>query len=804
MGSTRFGPLADAVQLDGELGRGAFGIVFAGRLLEGGRRVAVKLPLQAPDRAERARIEREVSLLAGIDHPRLARLLAAHEAEEGRLALVYERIEGRPLSQVLAEGVADRPEVVRWAEDLAEGLEELHRRGLVHRDLKPANVMREPSGRLRLLDYGLLRQATPGRTLTPTGVVLGTPHFLAPEQLSGERIGPAADVFALACLLYQALTGRLPVEGSPGEVLRARLDRSLPEPPPVPDLGPPGSQALRQALGHDPAQRPTPRGLAEAMAESLRSDASPGRPDRTAPAPGFPAGRRALHPGPGGAGAGTPGAEHQEAIAPGSPLRAPVWALVGLVLAAGFAWRRPGRGTAGTPEPGESATHPRPGGAERIPGIPAPPDPGGFQPDRLPEGVLDRLEAELTDAAGWRIAGNGEVVKDDRPRDGAALPAFLDPDPLEGGNRIGGLAALSEVASWLRRGGRLDLLGPGDQDHLRGIDDRLAEADLPRLFSVPLEAIAARGEEFELGPGDFPAMRFPGQAGQRVRGWQAVALRNLSQAALRLVAMGEQLQRDLPDRPPGGLAPGPVMLRAGRNPRDYLEFSWRLREHRIRLREWTQELRDRLHGFLWAGFRWVEEEGREPAWAAWVVADYLGGIRAGLVSDLADLDPVWILGGAPGGPREMVVAASLVGFQACLARSLGSEGADQARSRRALALAAAAEGIADGPGVAAMLVGLAFEIGLETAVEAGIDEPIPALARRMFARVSRIDKIKRVEIAQSLLAHWDRRRERSGLDPELLEWVAAELADGRGRRPGTVERLAALRAHGLPPSRAMR
>jgi hypothetical protein len=215
--------------------------------------VAAKRPLGELAADQRARIEREVEALRDLRHPRLACFEDLAWDAEDRPVLIYEYVEGRSL---LGARGTERPatdRILSWLGDVAEGLDFLHEAGVVHRDLKPENVMIDPEGRARVLDFGLAREVGEGGTVTATGLVLGTPGYMAPEVLLGERPGPAADRFALAALGAWLWSGREVFPGrSPGEVVQAILAGRR---------EPTGHATLDRSLGDlladDPSARPT-------------------------------------------------------------------------------------------------------------------------------------------------------------------------------------------------------------------------------------------------------------------------------------------------------------------------------------------------------------------------------------------------------------------------------------------------------------------------------------------------------------------------------------------------------------------
>ncbi|MBX3468809.1 MAG: SUMF1/EgtB/PvdO family nonheme iron enzyme [Planctomycetes bacterium] len=252
--------LREAYEVEGELGRGAMGVVLRARERGTGRRVALKLVVAAGGRVDparaartRERFRREGEITASLRHPGIVRVHAAGEAE-GVPFLAYELVEGsRTLEDVLGRGgepdLARRVALVR---DVARALGHAHARGVVHRDVKPSNVLIDAEGRVRVADFGLaLAQGL--ERLTATGAAVGTPYYMAPEQVAGQRdaYGPPTDVWALGVLLYQAATGRLPFDGETLTELTGKiLSGRHPAPGgPAAGLAPVVARALRVAPG---------------------------------------------------------------------------------------------------------------------------------------------------------------------------------------------------------------------------------------------------------------------------------------------------------------------------------------------------------------------------------------------------------------------------------------------------------------------------------------------------------------------------------------------------------------------------
>ena len=214
-----------------KLGEGGMGAVYLAEDTVLSRRVAVKVPRfsASEGRAVIERFQREARTAASIDHPNIC---AVHDFGEvdGLHYLVMPFIEGRPLSELIDEDNPWPPaRAAALVRQLALAMEVLHQRGLIHRDLKPSNVLLRPNGEPVLMDFGLARSYTEQtRRLTQTGAALGTPAYMAPEQILGDAkvIGPATDIYEMGVILYELLTGHLPFEGPPaavyGQILHAQ------------------------------------------------------------------------------------------------------------------------------------------------------------------------------------------------------------------------------------------------------------------------------------------------------------------------------------------------------------------------------------------------------------------------------------------------------------------------------------------------------------------------------------------------------------------------------------------------------
>ena len=195
-----------------ELGRGGMGRVYLASDSRLGRQVALKAlaPHLTRDPIQRERLRREARAAAALTHPGICAVYALEEIDD-ELFIVTEFVDGATLREEIASG--RRPsstDIVRTAREIASGLAEAHARGVVHRDLKPENIMRSRDGRLKILDFGLARHesgSVPGAFITQPGLLIGTPAYMAPEQLNGGPVGVRADVFAFGAVLYEYICG---------------------------------------------------------------------------------------------------------------------------------------------------------------------------------------------------------------------------------------------------------------------------------------------------------------------------------------------------------------------------------------------------------------------------------------------------------------------------------------------------------------------------------------------------------------------------------------------------------------------
>lgn len=219
--------VAGRFELDRRAGAGGMGTVYRARDLVEGSSVAVKL-LSVRDQRNADRFESEAAILAGLSHPAIVRYLSHGLTETGERYLVMEWLDGEDLATRLDREPLAMPDSLALARRIAGALEYVHPRGVVHRDIKPENLFL-PEGdisRVKLLDFGIARLGgrAGGPRLTATGSVVGTPGYIAPEMIRGERVvRPAADIFSFGCVLFQCLVGRPPFDSEDTRALMAKI-----------------------------------------------------------------------------------------------------------------------------------------------------------------------------------------------------------------------------------------------------------------------------------------------------------------------------------------------------------------------------------------------------------------------------------------------------------------------------------------------------------------------------------------------------------------------------------------------------
>ena len=266
-----------------ELGRGGMGVVYKAEDTRLGRIVALKfLAAHLVSNADdRKRFFREARAAAALNHPNICTVYEIGEAD-GRTFISMAYLEGRELADEIADGPMEVERVLDLAAQFADGLAEAHSKGIVHRDIKPANLFVTSNGRGVVLDFGLAQLASTDSRLTREGTTLGTVHYMSPEQTSGAEVDAPTDVWALGCVLYEALAGDPPFRGHYEQAIVYSILNEDPEPLGI--SAPEVETVIRRCLAKDPGERyPDGGALHRALREFQPSPRTSGAETPAAP-----------------------------------------------------------------------------------------------------------------------------------------------------------------------------------------------------------------------------------------------------------------------------------------------------------------------------------------------------------------------------------------------------------------------------------------------------------------------------------------------------------------------------------------
>ena len=275
--------LAGRYVLDEPIGAGGYCEVWRATDTVLTRQVAVKLlhAGYASQGEALARFKAEARHAGALSHENIARVYDYGEPADGQSYLVMELVNGPSLADVLARGPLGPRRTMDTVAQVAAGLQAAHTAGLIHRDIKPANILFTSKGGVRITDFGIAH-AVGSTPVTSTGMVMGTPGYIAPERVSGAQAGPASDLYALGIVAYECLAGSQPFRGGALDVAIAHRDRPL---PPLPASVPAEVAAFVMTLtAKDPARRPHSAGEVSRLAGRLRDGLLPDA-DRTRPSP---------------------------------------------------------------------------------------------------------------------------------------------------------------------------------------------------------------------------------------------------------------------------------------------------------------------------------------------------------------------------------------------------------------------------------------------------------------------------------------------------------------------------------------
>ena len=248
-----------------QLGVGGSGVVYRAFDRELGEVVAVKTvrpDVLAVDPTALERLKSEIRLARRISHRNVVRTHDLGEAD-GIYFITMEYVTGTSLRELLDRGEPlPVPAVVAIAKQLCRALEVAHEQGVIHRDIKPQNLMVQPDGTLKVMDFGVARLRERTQQLTSTGMVVGTPPYMAPEQLMDNPVDARVDIYAAGVVMYECLTGHRPVDGSSPHVLMARMLSSAIRPPHEVNPGVPKllSAIVMRTLAKEADNRPSTAG----------------------------------------------------------------------------------------------------------------------------------------------------------------------------------------------------------------------------------------------------------------------------------------------------------------------------------------------------------------------------------------------------------------------------------------------------------------------------------------------------------------------------------------------------------------
>ena len=213
--------VADRYRIDGVVGKGGFGAVYRATHLESGASVALKILLKnyAAAKTDSKRFRREAALVQKLRHPKIVELLDFGHTQRGQPFIAFELLQGEAMSRILKErGPLTVGQAAAVAADVLEALQAAHDFGVIHRDIKPGNIFVLDSGGSKVLDFGIAKavsgEEAGGTQLTEAGQMIGTPHYMAPEQVRGTGVVPATDIYSLGLVVAELVSGKRVISGN--------------------------------------------------------------------------------------------------------------------------------------------------------------------------------------------------------------------------------------------------------------------------------------------------------------------------------------------------------------------------------------------------------------------------------------------------------------------------------------------------------------------------------------------------------------------------------------------------------------
>lgn len=234
--------LADRYKILNVIGQGGMGVIFRAEHIKIGRKLAIKVlhPAHITDEEAVVRFQREAVAAGGLGHPNIIEIIDSGKTDSGLPYIVMEYLEGRDLSQILEkEAILPYDIIVPILIPVCEALEVAHSAGIVHRDIKPENILISRFGKgkliVKVLDFGIAKimesRDKKSGAITRTGFVAGTPHYMSPEQVMGEKIDHRTDIYSLGVIMYQAVVGRVPFQGGTVTAITTRIVTEEPQEP---------------------------------------------------------------------------------------------------------------------------------------------------------------------------------------------------------------------------------------------------------------------------------------------------------------------------------------------------------------------------------------------------------------------------------------------------------------------------------------------------------------------------------------------------------------------------------------------